>query len=73
MTKLIKRVGMDRMEIEEATAGDVITLAGLESASVTDTVGGVGRQELLPSTPIDPPTIAMKFSVNNSALGGRCG
>ena len=73
LTKLLAFRGLDRRPIEEAEAGDIIAIAGLERATVADTICAPELQEALPATPIDPPTLAMTFAVNDSPLAGREG
>jgi GTP-binding protein len=73
LTKLLAFRGLDRRPIEEAFAGDIIAIAGLAETTVADTICAPEVTEALPSTPIDPPTLAMTFSVNDSPLAGREG
>src|SRR6195952_447135 len=73
MTKLLSFRGLERVSIEEAVAGDIIAVAGLSEATVPDTVGSPDLAEPLHATPIDPPTLAMTFRVNDGPLGGREG
>ncbi len=61
------------MPVEEAEAGDIIAIAGLEDATVPDTIGAPELQAALPAIPVDPPTLAMLFRVNDGPLGGREG
>ncbi|OJV46812.1 MAG: GTP-binding protein TypA [Alphaproteobacteria bacterium 43-37] len=74
ITKILAFRGLERVAIEKAEAGDIIAVAGLEKTTVSDTV--VENQSTLaplPAQPIDPPTLAMTFSVNDSPLAGREG
>jgi GTP-binding protein len=73
LTKLLAFRGLDRRPIEEAEAGDIIAIAGLGETTVADTLCAPEVTEPLPATPIDPPTLAMTFSVNDSPLAGREG
>ena len=73
LTKLLAFRGLDRRPIEEAQAGDIIAIAGLAETTVADTICAPEVTEPLPSTPVDPPTLAMTFSVNDSPLAGREG
>lgn len=73
ITKLLTFKGLERIPVESAEAGDIIAIAGIENATVTDTICSVDRSEPLPSLPIDPPTLSMKFSVNDSPLAGKEG
>jgi GTP-binding protein len=73
LTKLLAFRGLDRRPITEAEAGDIIAIAGLEATTVADTICAPEQMEALPSMPVDPPTLAMTFSVNDSPLAGREG
>jgi len=73
INKLLAFRGLDRLPIDQAEAGDIIALAGLEKATVADTVAAPDVMEALPGQPIDPPTLAMTFSINDSPLAGREG
>ena len=73
LTKLLRARGLERIPVERAGAGEIVTLAGLKTASVADTVAASGSCAPIPAEPIDPPTIAMVFSVNDSPLAGREG
>src|SRR5712691_8097323 len=73
LTKLLAYRGLERRPIEEARAGDIIAVAGLQLTTVADTICAPEVTEALPADPIDPPTLAMTFSVNDSPLAGRDG
>jgi GTP-binding protein len=73
LTKLLSFRGLDRVPVEEAEAGDIIAVAGLTDATVPDTVGAPELAAPLPAIPVDPPTLAMTFRVNDGPLGGREG
>ena len=73
VTKLFTSKGGARQPLDRAAAGDIVSVAGLSSATVTDTVCDVSVSDPLPATPIDPPTLKMTFGVNDSSLGGREG
>jgi GTP-binding protein len=73
LTKLQAFRGLDRRPIEEAQAGDIIAVAGLALTTVADTICAPEVERPLPADPIDPPTLAMTFSVNDSPLAGREG
>ena len=73
LTKLLRAHGLVRIAVERAGAGEIVTLAGLKTASVTDTVAASESCVPIAAEPIDPPTIAMVFSVNDSPLAGREG
>ncbi|MEE9301419.1 MAG: translational GTPase TypA, partial [Alphaproteobacteria bacterium] len=71
--KLLAFRGLDRVPVEEARAGDIVALAGFALASVSDTLGAPSLSAPIPARPVDPPTITMTFSVNDSPLAGREG
>ena len=73
LTKLLAFRGLDRRPIEEAEAGDIIAIAGFAETTVADTICAPEVEVPLPSTPVDPPTLAMSFVVNDSPLAGREG
>lgn len=72
-TKLLSFRGLERVPVEQAEAGDIIAIAGLQNANVADTICATEVSVALPSQPIDPPTLAMTFSINDSPLAGREG
>ena len=71
--KLFGFLGLKRIEIEEAHAGEIIAIAGLPDISVGETVCTAGKEETLPILRIDEPTLQMTFGVNNSPFAGREG
>jgi len=73
ITKLFGTLGTDRVDIEEARAGDIVIVAGVDSIDVGDTVCEPGHPDPLPRIAIDPPTIRVHLSVNNSPFAGRDG
>ena len=73
ITKVLAFRGLKRQPIEDAEAGDIIAIAGLSKATVADTLCAMEVVEALPAQPIDPPTISMTVSVNDSPLAGREG
>ncbi|MCC7273979.1 MAG: translational GTPase TypA [Alphaproteobacteria bacterium] len=73
LTKLLSFRGLDRVPVQEAQAGDIIAIAGLSETTVADTLADVTVTEGLHAIPVDPPTIAITFSVNDSPLAGREG
>jgi len=72
-TKLMSFDGLERVPVETAQAGDIIALAGLEKATVANTICDPSVSEPIAAQPIDPPTLAMRFSVNDSPMAGREG
>ncbi|MCJ9428605.1 translational GTPase TypA [Kordiimonas marina] len=73
ITKLLSFRGLERTPVDSAEAGDIIAIAGLADATVADTIADPQVTEPLTSLPVDPPTLAMTFAVNNSPLAGREG
>ncbi|MCC6789203.1 MAG: translational GTPase TypA [Hyphomonadaceae bacterium] len=73
LTKLLSFRGLKRVPVESAEAGDIIAIAGLTDTTVADTIGAIDLPKPLPSTPIDPPTLAITVSINDSPLAGRAG
>ncbi len=71
--KMFGFLGLKRIEINEAEAGDIIAIAGLPDISVGETVCEVGKEEALPLLRIDEPTLQMTFGVNTSPFVGREG
>ena len=72
-SKLMAFEGLDRVPVESASAGDIISIAGLTNATVSNTICDTTVTEPLHAQPIDPPTLSMRFAVNNSPLAGREG
>ncbi|MBE1237889.1 translational GTPase TypA [Phaeovibrio sulfidiphilus] len=72
-SKLLAFRGLARVPVEEAEAGDIIAIAGLTKATVADTLCAPEITTPVASLPIDPPTLAMTFSVNDSPLAGQEG
>jgi len=73
ITKLLAFRGLERSGVEEAEAGDIVAVAGLPSATVSNTICAPDVETPLPAQPIDPPTLAMIFRVNDSPLAGTEG
>ena len=71
--KMFGYLGLKRIEIETATAGDIIAIAGLPDINVGETVCEIGHEEALPPLRIDEPTLQMTFGVNTSPFAGREG
>ncbi|MDG2159713.1 MAG: translational GTPase TypA, partial [Gammaproteobacteria bacterium] len=70
LTKLFKFEGTERIAVDEVQTGDIICIAGLAEASVADTICNIDVIEPIPSTPIDPPTMSITITVNDSPLAG---
>ena len=73
LTKLLAFRGLERVPIERAEAGDIIAIAGLDRTTVADTICEPAVQMPISATPVDPPTLAITVSVNDSPLAGREG
>jgi len=73
ITKVLAFDGIARTPVEEAHAGDIVALAGFRDATVANTLCDLDVTESLPAEPVDPPTLAMIFSINDSPLAGQSG
>jgi len=73
VTSLQTAHGIDRVEIESATAGDIVSVAGLPEVTIGDTLTEPGDPRPLPRLDVDAPTLRMTFGVNTSPLAGREG
>ena len=71
--KLFGFIGLHRIEIEEASAGDIVAIAGLADIGVGETVCTMGQEEPLPLLRVDEPTIQMVFGTNTSPFAGKDG
>jgi GTP-binding protein len=72
-SKIMSFRGLDRVPVEEAKAGDIISLAGLAVATVSNTICDPSVTVPIQAQPIDPPTLSMRFAVNDSPMAGREG
>ena len=73
VSKVLAFRGLTRAPIEEGKAGDIVSISGLTKATVADTICAPEVTEAMPAQPIDPPTLAMTFRVNDSPLAGTEG
>jgi GTP-binding protein len=73
LTKLMSFRGLERVPVEGVVAGDLIAVAGLTDGTIPDTICAPEQPTALPAIPVDPPTLAMTFRVNDSPLAGREG
>ena len=73
ITKVLAFRGIERVPVDEAAAGDIVALAGLPNATVAMTICDPSVETPIPAQPIDPPTLAMTFRVNDSPLAGTEG
>lgn len=73
ITKIIEHRGVEKVSLENASAGDIVVIAGFGKATVADTLCDPSVSEPIDALPIDPPTLTMTFFVNTSPLAGRSG
>jgi GTP-binding protein len=73
ITKVLAFRGIERVPVDEAVAGDIVAIAGLPEATVAMTICDPSVETPIPAQPIDPPTLAMIFRVNDSPLAGTEG
>jgi len=73
VSKVLAFRGLERQPIEAGVAGDIVAISGLATATVADTLCDPAVTEAIPAHPIDPPTLAMTFAVNDSPLAGTEG
>ena len=65
--------GLNRIDVEEANAGDIVCISGIDGLNISDTICAVGNVEALPALSVDEPTVSMTFQVNNSPFAGKEG
>ena len=73
IAKVYTHVGLNKVEVEEGKAGDIIELAGLADINIGDTICDFNNPEKIPFVDIDEPTVSMTFSVNNGPFAGKEG
>jgi GTP-binding protein len=73
LTKLLTFAGLERVEVEEATAGDIVCVSGIEGINIGDTIADVQAPEGIAAVSVDEPTVSMYFMVNASPFAGRDG
>ena len=73
LTKLMTFRGLDRVTVDEVEAGDIIAVAGLSDSTIPDTIGAPDLAAPIAAIPVDPPTLAMTFRINDGPLAGREG
>jgi GTP-binding protein len=73
ITRILKRRGMERVVIERAVAGDIVSIAGAAAAGIADTIASPLVEAPLDPGHVDPPTLSMVFGPNDSPLAGRSG
>src|SRR3546814_17301953 len=72
-SKLLAFRGLERVPVDEAKAGDIVAIAGLAQATVANTIADISVSEPIAAQPIDPPTLSMRFAVNDSPMAGHEG
>ncbi len=72
-SKILAFRGLERVPVDEAKAGDIISIAGMTTATVANTICDIAVTDPIAAQPIDPPTLSMRFAVNDSPMAGREG
>jgi GTP-binding protein len=73
LTKLLTFAGLERIEVEEASAGDIVCVSGIEGLNIGDTIADAAAPEGLTAVAVDEPTVSMFFMVNASPFAGKEG
>ena len=73
VSKVLAFRGLSRQPVDQAAAGDIVALAGMQKTTVADTLCDMAVTDAIPAQPIDPPTISVTFGINDSPLAGRDG
>ena len=73
VSKILAFRGLKQQSIEQAEAGDIVSISGMTKATVADTIADPSISKAIPAQPIDPPTITVTFGINDSPLAGREG
>ena len=73
LTTLLTFAGLERIEVEEASAGDIVCVSGIDDLNIGDTIADANEPEGIHAVAVDEPTVSMSFSVNNSPFAGREG
>ena len=73
VTRLLINEGLEKVEVKEASAGEIVTLAGFPDIQIGETIANAAAPKALPVIAVEEPTIAMIFSVNDSPIAGREG
>jgi GTP-binding protein len=73
ITKLFAFEGLKRVDIDEAAAGDIVCLAGIEDITIGETIADIEHRRPMPAIAVDEPTVSMIFGVNTSPMSGREG
>jgi GTP-binding protein len=70
LTTLLTFAGLERIDVEEASAGDIVCVGGIDDLNISDTIADAGTPESIHAVSVDEPTVSMFFSVNNSPFAG---
>jgi len=70
IVKLMTHMGLERVETQQATAGDIVCITGIDGLNISDTICDVDNVEALPALSVDEPTVSMTFQVNTSPFAG---
>lgn len=73
ISKVLAFRGLNQQAIDEAVAGDIVSIAGMTKGTVADTICAMEVEAAIPAQPIDPPTISVTFGINDSPLAGQDG
>jgi GTP-binding protein len=73
LTTLLTFAGLERIEVEEASAGDIVCVSGIDDLNIGDTIAAADNPEGIHAVAVDEPTVSMSFSVNSSPFAGREG
>ena len=73
LATLLTFAGLERIDVEEASAGDIVCISGIENLNIGDTIADAQAPEPIHAVAVDEPTVSMFFSVNNSPFAGREG
>jgi GTP-binding protein len=73
LLQILGHLGLERIEVETAQAGDIVCVTGIENLKISDTLCDLNTPEALPALSVDEPTVTMTFQVNNSPFAGREG
>jgi GTP-binding protein len=73
ITKLFAFEGLKRVDVDEAAAGDIVCLAGIEDITIGETIADIEHRKAMPAIAVDEPTVSMIFGVNTSPMSGREG
>lgn len=71
--RIVKKFGMDPIELKEAFAGDIISIAGFNNSTVGNVINAPSKNHVIPSIPIDPPMLSLTVTINDSPLKGNDG